>query len=68
MTTVTSRRRARAYVQTMTTGDFPRPEGVGSMFWHKSATFALDCIAVAAGLAIATPFVLILTSPFIAGF
>ncbi len=38
------------------------------MYWRKSATFALDCIAVAAGLAIATPFVLILISPFIAGF
>ena len=38
------------------------------MYWRKSTTFALDCIAVAAGLAIATPFVLILVSPFIAGF
>ncbi len=38
------------------------------MFWRKSATFALDCIAIVAGLAIAAPFVLILTSPFIAGF
>ncbi len=38
------------------------------MFWRKSTIYALDCIAVAAGLAIATPFVLILTSPFIAGF
>ncbi len=38
------------------------------MFWHKRATFALDCIAVAVGLAIAVPFVLILTSPFIVGY
>ena len=38
------------------------------MFWRKSATFALDCVAVAAGLAIAAPFVLILASPFIAVF
>ncbi len=38
------------------------------MSWHKSATFALDCIAVAVGLAIATPFVLILTSPFLVGY
>ena len=38
------------------------------MIWRKSTTFALDCIAVAAGLAIATPFVLILTSPFIVGY
>ncbi len=38
------------------------------MFWRKRATFALDCVAVAAGLAIAAPFVLILASPFIAVF
>ncbi len=38
------------------------------MFWRKSTTFALDCIAVVAGLAIAAPFVLILTSPFIVGY
>ncbi len=38
------------------------------MFWRKSMIFALDCIAIAAGLAIATPFVLILTSPFIVGY
>ena len=38
------------------------------MYWRKSATFALDCVAIAAGLAIAAPFVLILASPFIADF
>ncbi len=38
------------------------------MFWRKSTIYALDCIAVVVGLAIATPFVLILTSPFIAGY
>ena len=38
------------------------------MFWRKSATFVLDCAAVAAGLAIASPFVLILASPFIVGY
>ncbi len=38
------------------------------MFWRKSTIYALDGIAVVAGLAIATPFVLILISPFIANF
>ncbi len=38
------------------------------MFWRKITIYTLDCIAVVVGLAIATPFVLILTSPFIAGF
>jgi hypothetical protein len=38
------------------------------MFWRKSTIYALDCIAVVVGLAIAAPFVLILISPFIAGF
>jgi hypothetical protein len=38
------------------------------MFWRKSTIYALDCIAVMAGLAIATPFVLILTSPFLVGY
>ncbi len=38
------------------------------MFWRKCATFALECISVLAGLAIAAPFVLILASPFIADF
>ncbi len=38
------------------------------MFWRNSTTYALDSIAILVGLAFATPFVLILTSPFIAGF
>ncbi len=38
------------------------------MFWRKSTIYALDCIAVLAGLAIAAPFVLILTSPFIVSY
>jgi len=38
------------------------------MFWRKSTIYALDCIAIVAGLAIATPFVLILTSPFIVSY
>ena len=38
------------------------------MFWRKSTIYALDCIAILAALAIASPFILMLTSPFIAGF
>ena len=38
------------------------------MFWRKSTIYALDCIAVMAVLAIAAPFVLILTSPFLVGY
>ncbi len=38
------------------------------MFWRKSTIYALDCIAVMVGLAIAAPFVLILTSPFLVSY
>ncbi len=38
------------------------------MIWRKSTIYALDCIAVVAGLAIAAPFVLILTSPFLVSY
>ena len=38
------------------------------MFWRKSTIYTLDFIAIMAGLAIAAPFVLILTSPFIVGY
>ncbi len=38
------------------------------MFWRKTTIYALDFIAVLVGLAIATPFVLILISPFIVNF
>ncbi len=38
------------------------------MFWRKSTIYALDCIAVLAGLAIAAPSVLILTSPFLVSY
>ena len=38
------------------------------MSWRKSAIFTMDCAAVCAGLLIASPFFLILASPFIAGF
>jgi len=35
------------------------------MFWQKSAIVTLDCFAVMAGLLIASPFLLILASPFL---
>ena len=38
------------------------------MFWRKSTIYTLDFIAIVVGLLIATPFVLILASPFITGF
>ncbi len=34
------------------------------MSWRKSAIFTMDCAAVCAGLPIASPFFLILASPF----
>ncbi len=38
------------------------------MSWRKSIIFAVDCLAVLAGVAaMAAPFVLILVSPFIGG-
>ena len=42
----------------------PQPTGDGTMSWRKNAIFAVDCAAVLAGVLIAAPFVLILTSPF----
>jgi hypothetical protein len=38
------------------------------MSWRDCTIFTLDCAAVAAGLLIASPFVLILVSPFIVQF
>ena len=35
------------------------------MSWRKSIIFAVDCLAVLAGVVMAAPFVLILVSPFI---
>lgn len=37
------------------------------MAWRDRATFAADCLALVAGLLIATPFVLVLTVPFLPG-
>ncbi len=38
------------------------------MSWRKSTIFTMDCAAVGVGLLIASPFFLILASPFITGF
>ncbi len=35
------------------------------MFWQKSAFVTMDCFAVMVGLLIASPFLLILASPFL---
>ncbi len=37
------------------------------MFWRKSIIFAVDCLAVLAGVAMAAPFALILVTPFLGG-
>jgi hypothetical protein len=37
------------------------------MSWRKSTIFTIDCAAVFVGLLIASPFVLILSSPFLGG-
>jgi len=46
----------------------PQLTGDGTMSWRKSAIFAVDCAAVLAGVLIAAPFVLILTSPFLVSY
>ncbi len=38
------------------------------MSWRKSTIFTMDCAAVCAGFLIASPFFLVLASPFITGF
>jgi hypothetical protein len=43
----------------------PDQEGVETMFLQKSAIVTMDCIAVMAGLLMASPFLLILASPFL---
>ncbi len=35
------------------------------MSWHNSAKLTIDCVAVVTGLLMATPFLLILASPFL---
>ncbi len=38
------------------------------MFWQKSAIATMDCLAVMTGLLIASPFLLILASPFLVSY
>ncbi len=38
------------------------------MSWRDFTIFTVDCAALTAGFLIAAPFVLILVSPFIAGY
>jgi len=52
------------YLDQENRGTTPQLTGDGTMSWRKSAIFAVDCAAVLAGVLIAAPFVLILTSPF----
>ena len=65
VTTVTSQIQPPPYILYMTTGDGPHEEGVDTMFWQKSAIVTMDCFAVMTGLLIASPFLLILASPFL---
>ncbi len=65
VTIVTSRIQPVPYILYRTTGDGPHEEGVEIMFWQKSAIVAMDCFAVMTGLLIASPFLLILASPFL---
>ena len=37
------------------------------MFTYKSFIFAIDCLFALAGIALATPFALILAAPFLGG-
>jgi hypothetical protein len=37
------------------------------MFWQKIGTISADCFMVAIGLAIATPFFLVMSLPFVGG-
>jgi hypothetical protein len=65
VTTITSRFRRLPYINYRTMGDGPQQKGVEIMSWHKSATLTIDCVAVMTGLLMASPFLLILASPFL---
>ncbi len=65
MTTVTSQILPAPYIHYRTTGDGPHEEGVEIMSWQKSANVTMDCFAVMIGLLMASPFLLILASPFL---
>ena len=57
--------RPAPYIRYRTTGDGPHEEGAEIMFWQKSAIVTMDCFAVMIGLLIASPFLLVLASPFL---
>jgi len=65
VTTITSRFRRLPYIDYRTTGDGPHEKGVATMPWHNSAKLTIDCVAVVTGLLMASPFLLILASPFL---
>ncbi len=65
VTTVTSQIQPAPYILYRTTGDGPHEAGVEIMFWQKSAILTMDCFAVMTGLLIASPFLLVLASPFL---
>ena len=65
MTIITSQFRRTPYIHYTTTGDGPRENGVETMSWHNSAKVTMDCVAVVTGLLMASPFLLILASPFL---
>ena len=43
------------------------PKGDKLMFWSRVGVIAVDGLAILAGLAISTPFFLVLFSPFVGG-
>jgi hypothetical protein len=65
VTTVTSQCHPAPYILYRTTGNGPDEVGAEIMSWQKSAIVTMDCFAVIAGLLIASPFFLILASPFL---
>lgn len=62
---ITSDRSRPPYIHYRTTGDGPQEKGVETMSWQNSAIVTMDCVAVVAGLLMASPFLLILASPFL---
>lgn len=65
MTTITAQIAEAAYILYRTTGDGPHQKGVEIMSWQSSAKLTIDCVAITAGMLMATPFLLILASPFL---
>jgi len=65
VTTVTAQFGDAPYILYRTTGDGPHQKGVEIMSWQSSAKLTIDCVAITAGLLMASPFFLILASPFL---